>query len=392
MTSLARARVFVVEDHDIVRFGIEKLVEGRFELAGSADDVVSAVELIRERSPDLVLLDVGLPGGGGAVVVEAVHRTHPDVRFLAFTVSTRRQDVVRLMRAGANGYVVKTTDRHDLISLIDQVLSGGIPISPEVAGYLLDIDDESHTDDEFGLLTPREREVATYIARGYTYREGADVMRMSVKTLETHLRHIFGKLGVTSRHELAEAAFGSGFVEPDRSPWLTPTGTVTFLVTDVVDSTALWNRYPKQMPQVLTRHDSLLSECVLASQGTIVKSTGDGILAAFQRAGSAVAAAANAHRALTADGFAEVGRLGVRMVIVTGDTDERGGDYCGEVLDQAAGILRICRPGRIVVGSVTRGAIGAWEPPGLTWRRLGGGVEAFELVRTRARGDQTGSV
>lgn len=216
MTVGTQPRVFLVEDHDIVRLGVERLLEGRFDLVGSADAVGVAIELIRERNPDLVLLDVALPGGGGAAVIEAVRRTHPDVKFLAFTVSARRPDVIRLMSAGANGYVVKTTNRDDLIGLIEDVLKGGLPISPEVAGYLLDIDDEAVKRVRFGLLTEREREVATFIARGYTYRECAAVMGISVKTLETHLRHIFDKLGVTSRHQLTEAAFGCGFLQPDR--------------------------------------------------------------------------------------------------------------------------------------------------------------------------------
>jgi DNA-binding NarL/FixJ family response regulator len=118
------------------------------------------------------------------------------------------------MKAGASGYVVKTTDRHDLIGLIRDVLNGGLPISPEVAGYVLDIDDDAVSRQRFGLLTEREREVATYIARGYTYRECAEVLEISVKTLETHLRHIFDKLGVSSRYQLTEAAYGCGFLQP----------------------------------------------------------------------------------------------------------------------------------------------------------------------------------
>jgi DNA-binding NarL/FixJ family response regulator len=216
MKSVKMPRIFLVEDHDIVRLGIERLLEGHFEVVGSADDVSMAIEMIRERNPDLVLLDVALPGGGGAAVDESVRRSDREVKFLAFTVSTSRPDVIRLMKAGANGYVVKTTDRNDLISLIGDVLDGGLPISPEVAGYLLDIDDEAVKIERFGLLTDREREVAMYIARGYTYRETAEVLEISVKTLETHLRHIFDKLGVSSRHQLTEAAYGCGFLQPGR--------------------------------------------------------------------------------------------------------------------------------------------------------------------------------
>ena len=381
MTSEGRARVFVVEDHDIVRFGIEKLVDERFELVGSADNVISAVELIRERNPDVVLLDVAIPGGGGALVVEALHRTHPDIKFLAFTVSTRREDVVRLMRAGASGYVVKTTDRHQLIELIDQVLTGGIPISPEVAGYLLDMDDERHQHVSFGLLTKREREVATFIARGYTYREAAEAMEISVKTLETHLRHIFEKLGVTSRHELAEAAFGSGFVQPDRAASRLPTGTVTFLMTSIADLTPLWNRYPLQMPGVLARHDGLLTEFVEASHGSVVNSSGGGMLAVFEAAGAAVIATASAQRAMTTEKFVEVGRVRMRMVIVTGDADEKGGEYSGPVLAQAAALMKSCRAGQVLAASATKEVVGDSLPNGMSWRRVNSGVEAFELVQ-----------
>ncbi|MGH8928717.1 MAG: response regulator [Acidimicrobiia bacterium] len=379
MTAATLPRVFIVEDHDIVRLGIEKLLEGRFAVVGSADDVGSAVELIRERNPDVVLLDVSLPGGGGVVVIEALRRTHQRVKFLAFTVSTSRHDVLRLMRAGASGYVVKTTDRYELIDLIDQVLAGGIPISPEVAGYLLDIDDDAHTNQSFGLLTHREREVATYIARGWTYREIAEALGISVKTLETHVRHIFEKLGVSSRHELAEAAFGTGFVQPGREAANLPTGTVTFLLTDIVGSTALWERYPVEMARALARHDGFLAEAITSCQGSVVKSTGDGILAVFHRAGSAVVAALAAREALLRDGFSDVGRLGVRMVLVTGEADERAGDYFGPVLNEAATLLNSCGPGQILGSPITKAVTGNTLPTGFEWEALPA-ASCFELA------------
>lgn len=365
-----RPRLFVVEDHDIVRFGIERLLEDRFHLVGSADEVVSAVELIRERNPDVVLLDVSIPGGGGAVVIEALRRTHPDVKFLAFTVSTTRHDVLRLMRAGASGYVVKTTDRQQLVELIDQVLAGGIPISPEVAGYLLDMADAASQDSNFARLTGREREVATYIARGYTYREAAEAMGMSVKTLETHLRHIFEKLGVRSRHELSNVAFQSGFVQPRGTVSVPPTGTVTFLLTDIVGSTRLWEEHPAVMPRVLALHDGLLLEAIAANHGWPVKSTGDGILAVFDRAGWAVEAAIRAQQDLAAQDFGNIGELGVRMVVATGEADERDGDYFGPVLNEAAMMLEGCNGGRLLASAVTRAIVGNSLSSEISWRRL----------------------
>lgn len=371
MTGDARPRLFVVEDHDIVRFGIERLLEDRFRLVGSADEVASAVELIRERNPDVVLLDVGIPGGGGAAVVETLRRTHDKIKFLAFTVSTSRQDVLRVMRAGAHGYVVKTTDRQQLIELIDQVLNGGIPISPEVAGYLLDIVDEAaRQDSDFARLTDREREVATYIARGYTYRAAAEMMAMSVKTLETHLHHIFEKLGVRSRHELTNRAFSEGFVQPGTEQNRPPTGTVTFLLTDIVGSTRLWEQHPVLMAHVLARHDGLLTEHVMAQRGWFVKSTGDGILAAFQRSVWAVNAAHDAQLALSREEFGQLGKLEVRTVIATGEADERDGDYFGPVLNDAARMLEACKGGQVLVSAVTRAVVGDSLPAGTRWRQV----------------------
>jgi DNA-binding NarL/FixJ family response regulator len=370
MTADNHPTLFVVEDHDIVRFGIERLLEGRFRLVGSADEVGSAVELIRERNPNVVLLDVAIPGGGGAVVIESIRRTHPDVKFLAFTVSTSRHDVVRLMRAGASGYVVKSTDREQLADLINQVLAGGLPISPEVAGYLLDIDDDTGQESNFARLTEREREVATYIARGFTYREAAEAMVISVKTLETHLHHIFGKLGVRNRHELSEVAFQTGFVQPGTKTPRPPTGTVTFLLTDIGESVRLWEEQPVVMPRVLARHDGLVARAITSGGGWVVKSTAGGVLGVFERAGWAVRAAMDAQDTLARDGLGGVGQPGVRMAIVTGETEERDGDYFGPVLDQAARMLAICPAGQVVASAVTRAVVGNALPDGRGWRQL----------------------
>jgi DNA-binding NarL/FixJ family response regulator len=208
-------RVFLVDDHDVARAGARHYLEGRFEIVGEADNTSDAIDLICEREPDLVLLDVRIPGGGGAAVVDAVRRQKPSIRFLAFTVSTSRDDVVRLLQAGVEGYVTKATFGSDLPDLVEMAAAGARPISPDVAGYLLDIDEGIVP--AFGIekLTPRERDVVRLIARGYTYRETSNRLEISVKTLESHMHHIFDKLGIATRHELSALAFETGFVRPD---------------------------------------------------------------------------------------------------------------------------------------------------------------------------------
>ena len=206
--------VFIVEDHPLVRKGIEAVISKRYLLAGSADEVTTAVEMIRERDPDLVLLDVKIPGGGGAAVVEAVRRFDADVRILVLSVSTSREDVVRMFDAGIDGYLVKTADEQFVLDAIEQTLAGAKPVSPEVAGFLLNIDRDIPDAAGIERLTPRERDVTTLIARGYSYRETAATLSISVKTLENHMHHIFAKLGLASRHELTRLAYETGFLRP----------------------------------------------------------------------------------------------------------------------------------------------------------------------------------
>lgn len=217
MTVSEQPSILIVEDHPVFRRGIETIVAPRFRLLGSADEAGAAIELILERGPDIVLLDVHIAGGGGAAVVEAVRPVLPDVKFLVLSVSTSREDVIRMFDVGIDGYIVKTSDEHFILDALDQTLTGSRPISREVAGHLLEIDESITASSGIDRLTPREREVTTLIARGYTYREAAAALSnpISVKTLEKHIAHIFEKLGVASRHELARFAFETGFVNPD---------------------------------------------------------------------------------------------------------------------------------------------------------------------------------
>lgn len=206
-------RIFLVDDHDVVRAGTRAVLDGSFDIVGEADDVQSAVTGILATSPELVVLDVKLPGGGGSAVIQQVRGQRPDIRFMALTVSTSREDVVHMMQAGVDGYITKTTLSNELPRLIEETAEGMRPVSPEVAAYLLDIDEDIAASSTIERLTPREREVVNLIARGYSYRETANRLGISVKTLESHMGHIFEKLSVASRHELAALAYEEGYVE-----------------------------------------------------------------------------------------------------------------------------------------------------------------------------------
>ena len=209
-------RIFLVDDHDVVRAGIKAVLGDRFDIAGEAADVASAIEGILATRPEMVVLDVTLPGGGGAAVIAGVNPILPDVKYMALTVSTSRDDVVRMMQAGVDGYITKTTASTELPELVEEAVAGLRPVSPEVAGFLLDIDEDIVAGSSIERLTPRERQVVNLIARGYSYRETAARLSISVKTLESHMGHIFEKLSVASRHELAALAYEEGYVErPD---------------------------------------------------------------------------------------------------------------------------------------------------------------------------------
>ncbi len=202
-------RVFVVDDHELFRAGVKAEIGGEVDLVGDADEVEAAVELIREREPEVVLLDVHMPGGGGKAVLEAVHQTHPDIRFLALSVSDAPEDVIGVIRAGARGYVTKTISASDLVDAIQRVADGDAVFSPKLAGFVLDAFSSipvADVDPELDSLTPREREVLQHIARGYTYKEVGERLFVSVKTVETHVSSVLRKLQLSNRHELARWA------------------------------------------------------------------------------------------------------------------------------------------------------------------------------------------
>ncbi len=206
-------RVFLVDDHPGLRDGWRAQLDTHAEIVGEADAADPAIELILERSPDIVLLDVHLPGGGGERVAREVTEQNPDVRLLAVSVSADRADVLRVIAAGATGYITKTADAAALLKAIDQVAEGRPVFSPDLAGIALELfgsDDPELIDPEIAALTPKELEVLRLIARGLTYREVGEELFISVKTVETHMSHILRKLHLTNRHQLAAWAARRG--------------------------------------------------------------------------------------------------------------------------------------------------------------------------------------
>jgi DNA-binding NarL/FixJ family response regulator len=202
-------RVFLVDDHDLFRAGVRAEIGSHVDLVGEADEVAAAIEMINERDPEVVLLDVHLPGGGGRVVIEKVKETNPEVKFLAISVSDAPEDVVDVVHAGARGYVTKSIRGPELVAAIEKVASGDAVFSPKLAGFVLDAFTAltpADVDDELASLSAREREVLQHIARGYTYRETGEALFISVKTVETHVGSVLRKLQLTNRNELTRWA------------------------------------------------------------------------------------------------------------------------------------------------------------------------------------------
>lgn len=201
--------VYLVDDHRLFLSGVKSELEGFVEIVGSASDVDDAIEGIRAANPEVVLLDVHMPGGGGLTVIENVVETHPDVRFLALSVSDAAEDVIAMIRAGARGYVTKSITPEELIESIGRIKAGDAVFSPRLAGFVLDAFADTMSapiDPELDQLTPREKEVLRQIARGYSYKQVAKRLSISVKTVETHVSAVLRKLQLSNRHELARWA------------------------------------------------------------------------------------------------------------------------------------------------------------------------------------------
>jgi len=204
-----RRRVVIVDDHGIFRAGVRAELGDSVDVVGEAASVEAAVPLIRDADPDVVLLDVHLPDGGGEAVITQIAPERPGVKFLALSVSDAAEDVIGVIRAGARGYVTKTISGEELAEAIDRVAEGDAVFSPRLAGFVLDAfraGERVHGDAELEELTPREREVLQLIARGYRYKEIAARLHLSVKTVESHVSNVLRKLQLSSRHELTRWA------------------------------------------------------------------------------------------------------------------------------------------------------------------------------------------
>jgi DNA-binding NarL/FixJ family response regulator len=209
--------VVLVDDHAIFRAGVRAELDGLVTILGEAGDVESAVREIVERPPDVVLLDVHLPGGGGVEILRRLTTEAPEAKCLALSVSDDPEDVIAVIRAGARGYVTKTISPTELVDAIRRVQEGDAVFSPRLAGFVLDafssgasgggsVGGRADIDAELNQLTPREREVLRHIARGYLYKEIAQRLGISVKTVEAHVSAVLRKLQLSTRHELSRWA------------------------------------------------------------------------------------------------------------------------------------------------------------------------------------------
>jgi RNA polymerase sigma factor (sigma-70 family) len=222
-----RPRVVIVDDHHLFRSGVRAELGAELEVVGDAGAVEDAVALIREQLPDVVLLDVHMPDGGGVEVIARVGEECATVRFLALSVSDAAEDVIAVIRAGARGYVTKTISATELAEAVRRVAGGDAVFSPRLAGFVLDAfaqdavangsdaDQQAAADRELDQLTPREREVLRHIARGYMYKEVAQRLGISVKTVEAHVSAVLRKLQLSSRHELSRWAVQRRLVSLD---------------------------------------------------------------------------------------------------------------------------------------------------------------------------------
>jgi DNA-binding NarL/FixJ family response regulator len=211
-------RVVIVDDHGLFRSGVRAELDGLVQVVGDAGTVADAVAVIARESPDVVLLDVHMPDGGGVEVLRRVAAAGGAPRFLALSVSDAAEDVIAVVRAGARGYVTKSISAGELADAIRRVQDGDAVFSPRLAGYVLDAftgapPPSAAADADVDTLTPREREVLRHIARGYMYKEIALRLGISARTVEAHVSSVLRKLQLSSRHELSRWAAERRLVE-----------------------------------------------------------------------------------------------------------------------------------------------------------------------------------
>jgi len=207
-------RVVIVDDHQLFRAGVRGELAGRVDVVADAGSVAEAIDTIGRERPDVVLVDVHMPDGGGVAVIEALREKLPGVRFLALSVSDAPADVIAVIRAGARGYVTKTISGEELADAVRRVAAGDAVFSPLLAGFVLDaFRDEPNGggrdragDPDVDQLTARELEVLRHLARGYLYKEIALRLGISVKTVEAHVGAVLRKLQLSNRHQLSRWA------------------------------------------------------------------------------------------------------------------------------------------------------------------------------------------
>ena len=204
-----RLKVFVVDDHAMFRAGIRAEIANTVWIVGDAGSVKDAVAGILDLQPHVVLLDVHVPEGGGRAIIEQVRMTNEEVQFLALSASDAAEDVIDIIRAGARGYVTKTVSAEELVDGIRRVADGDAVFSPKLAGFVLNAFASipvAQIDSDLDQLTAREREVLQHVARGYTYKEIAERLFISAKTVETHVSSVLRKLQLDNRHQLSRWA------------------------------------------------------------------------------------------------------------------------------------------------------------------------------------------
>jgi DNA-binding NarL/FixJ family response regulator len=216
--STERPRVVVVDDHHLFRAGVRAELLADCEVVGEAADPTTAVVTIAQTTPDVVLLDVHIPDGGGVAVLHALKEFPSPPAVLALSVSDAAEDVVPMIRAGALGYVTKTISTPELLAAIRQVAAGDAYFSPRLAAFVLQefsADAPATIDDSLSALTPREREVMHHLARGYAYKRIGARLQISPRTVESHVGAVLRKLQLSSRHEVTHWAAARGLIDPD---------------------------------------------------------------------------------------------------------------------------------------------------------------------------------
>lgn len=218
---MAKAKVLLVEDHVIVRQGIKALFsdEPDLEIVGEADDGRAALQSVSELEPDVVLMDISMPGLNGIEATRQIRQNHPEVKVVVLSMHSNEEYVFQVLRAGASGYVLKQSDSSEVLTAIRAALAGGSFLSPPISRTVIDDyirrAEARGGDDDLELLTSREREVLQLLAEGLSNREIAEQLNISIKTVETHRSNMMGKLGVSSKTELVKYALRKGWASLD---------------------------------------------------------------------------------------------------------------------------------------------------------------------------------